>query len=71
MESAGSLCEKKDSFGFTWTIVRPSPAFARNTSASNPIILVSLIAFAPSLSTLLGNGIGDTVQSIHDPASLR
>jgi hypothetical protein len=47
MESAGSPWEKKFSFSFNSTILRPRPAFARNPARSNVEVLLSVALIDP------------------------
>src|ERR1035437_5031920 len=41
MESAELPCEKKGCLGFNWTILRPTPAVARNAARSKVMLLTS------------------------------
>src|ERR1039457_460672 len=47
MESAEPPCEKKFSLGCNWTILRPTPAVARNAARSKVMLRTSANGMAP------------------------
>src|ERR1017187_1273870 len=77
MESAELPCEKKACLGFSWTILRPTPAVARKAARSKVMLLTSkekiegvakcsLLAYFGGLCT-----VSDTIRTLSGIVSLR